>query len=113
MSRQVATASKAAEGIKFNFTKNGDILQAQKGVDALKRKIEELKDKRDSLNDAYKKGIIDEIEFRADTADVDKAISDLESETVQIETDITASNSPDLSGLGSIRSLATQVGSIF
>lgn len=113
LSRQVATASKAAEGIKFNFAKNGDILQAQKGVDALKRKIEELKNKRDSLNDAYNKGIISEIEFRADTADVDKAIDELESETVQIEADIKASNSPDLNGLGSIRNLATQVGSNF
>ena len=113
LSKQVATASKAAEGIKFNFAKNGDILQAQKGVDALKRKIEELKNKRDSLNDAYNKGIISEIEFRADTADVDKAISDLESETVQIEADIAVSNSPNLSGLGSIRNLATQVGSNF
>ena len=113
LSKQVATAQKAAEGIKFNFAKNGDTTQAQKGVDALKRKIEELKNKRDSLNDAYNKGIIDEIEFRADTADVDKAIDELESETIQIEADITASNSPDLNGLGSIRNLATQVGSNF
>ena len=113
LSRQVATAQKAAEGIKFNFAKNGNVIQAIYGVDALKRKIEELKTKRDSLNDAYKKGIIDEIEFRADTADVDKAISDLESETVQIEADIDVSIAPELNGLGSIRNLATQASSNF
>ena len=120
LSRQVATAKKAAEGIKFNFAKNGDIAQAQKGVDALKRKIEELRNKRDSLNDAYNKGIISEIEFRADTADVDKAIDELESETVQIEADIKLSRVFNLSGLsgltnqlGSIKNFAGQIGSKF
>ena len=113
LSKQLSVTSKAAEGIKFNFAKNGDIAQAQKGVDALKRKIDELKVKRNSLNSAYNKGIISEIEFRADTADIDKAIDELESETVDIEANIELSNSPNLDNLGSLGGLATQIGSNF
>ena len=99
ISNQLGTLKKAAEGIRFNFSKTGDIEQANKGVEALKNKISELKAKRDSLNDAYEKGIISEIEFRADTADIDKTIDELESETVQIEADIKASESFNLSGI--------------
>lgn len=101
ISNQLGTVKKAADGIRFNFAKTGDIEQASKGVEALKNKISELKAQRDSLNDAYEKGIISEIDFRADTADIDRTIDELESETVQIEADINASssNTMDLSGI--------------
>ena len=99
ISNQLGTVKKAAEGIRFNFSKTGDIDQANKGVDALKNKIYELKAKRDSLNEAYEKGIISEIDFRADTADIDKTIDELESETIQIEADIKASESFNLSDI--------------
>ena len=109
ISNQLGTVKKAAEGIRFNFAQTGDIEQAQKGVEALKNKITELKAKRDSLNEAYEKGIISEIDFRADTVDIDKAISELESETVQIEVDINASKSFNL---GSLVNLSGNIGII-
>ena len=110
ISNQLGTVKKAAEGIRFNFAKTGDIEQAQKGVEALKNKITELKAKRDSLNEAYEKGIISEIDFRADTVDIDKAISELESETVQIEVDINASKSFNLGSL--VNGISDKLGKI-
>lgn len=117
ISNQLVTVKKAAEGIRFNFSNTGDVEQANKGVEALKNKINELKAKRDSLNDAYDKGIISEIEFIADTADIDKTIDELESKTVEIEADIKSSNKFGLSSLtsqvGSIKNLAGEIGSKF
>lgn len=112
ISNQLGTVKKAADGIRFNFAKTGDIEQARTGVDALKNKISELKAQRDSLNDAYKNGIISEIEFRADTVDIDRAIDELESETVQIEAEINASSSGtmDLSGIAD--SLSGKLGKV-
>ena len=117
ISNQLVTVKKAAEGIRFNFANTGDVEQANKGVEALKNKINELKAQRDKLNDAYKKGIISEIEFRADTVDIDKTIAELESRTVEIEADIKSSNKFGLGSLtsqvGSIKNLAGEVGSKF
>lgn len=120
ISEQLGTVKKAAEGIKFNFARTGDVEKAQKGVDALKNKINELKAKRDSLNEAYEQGVISEIDFIANTTDIDRTIDELESETVQIEADIKLSNMlglNNLSGLtnqlGSIKNFAGQIGSKF
>ena len=117
ISNQLGTVKKAAEGIRFNFANTGDIEQANKGVEALKNKINELKAQRDKLNDAYEKGIISEIEFRADTVDIDKTIAELESNTIEIEADIKSSNKSGLSSLtsqvGSIKNLASEIGSKF
>lgn len=115
ISNKLVTVKKAVEGIKLNFDRTGDVEQAKKGLEALKNKINELKAKRDSLNDAYDKGIISEIEFIADTADIDKTIDELESKTVEIEADIKSSNKFGLSSLtsqvGSIKNLAGKIGS--
>ena len=91
---QLSTVKKAAEGIKFNFAKTGDIAQARVGVDALTRELMKLKAQRGSLEGAYAQGIISEIQFRADTVDIDRAIEELENEVVEIEASI---NSPNTS----------------
>ena len=120
ISEQLGTVKKAAEGIKFNFARTGDVEKAQKGVDALRNKINELKAKRDSLNEAYEKGVISEVDFIANTTDIDRTIDELESETVLIEADIKISSMlglNNLSGLtnqlGFIKNLASRIGSKF
>lgn len=91
---QLSTVKKAAEGIKFNFAKTGDIAQARVGIDALTNELMKLKAQRGSLEGAYAQGIISEIQFRADTVDIDRAIEELENEVVEIEASI---NSPNTS----------------
>lgn len=120
ITKQLGTVKKAAEGIKLNFARTGDVEKAQKGVDALKNKINELKAKRDSLNEAYEQGVISEVDFIANTSDIDRTIDELESETVQIEADIKLSKFFNLKGLsgitnqlGSIKNFAGLIGSKF
>ena len=111
ITNQLGTVKKAADTIRFNFTKTGDVDSANKSLDALKTKLNELKSKRDDLNKAFNKGIISEVEFLAQTGDVDKAIDELENTVVQIDTEINPPSDEPL--LGQVTSSSIDLSNLF
>ena len=58
----------------------GSISRDANGIDTINSKIDELKRKRDTLNRALQRGIISDVEFQADTEEIDEAIRELENE---------------------------------
>lgn len=66
----------------------GSISRDAKGIDTINSKIDELKRKRDTLNKALQRGIISDVEFQADTKEVNETIKELEKEKVSIEVEL-------------------------
>lgn len=80
----------------------GSISRDANGIDTINSKIDELRRKRDTLNRALQRGIISDVEFQADTEEIDEAIRELENERVSIEVELEA----DDNSLNSLNSAA-------